>query len=100
MRLRYTVSARLQLRSIFDFIAARNPAAARRILAELQAAARRLLNFPLSGRAGQKPGTRELVVLGTPYLIVYEFWPTEDEIAVLAVLHGAQDRSADEPHAD
>lgn len=93
MRLRYTATARRHLQSIFDFIVERNPAAARRVIAEIRAAAKRLCEFPHRGRTGQHAGTRELVVLGTPYLVIYELWPENDEIVVLAVMHGAQDRS-------
>lgn len=92
MRLRYSATARRNLQAIFEFIAERNPAAARRVIAEIRAAAGRLRDFPYRGRAGQHLGARELVVLGTPYLIIYEIWQN-DEIAVLAVMHGAQDRS-------
>jgi hypothetical protein len=31
-------------------------------------------------------------VKGLPYIIVHELHPAEDELAVLAIFHGAQDR--------
>ena len=41
-----------------------------------------------------RPGTRnyEWVVVGLPYVIVYEVDKTADEVAIIAVFHGAQDR--------
>ena len=42
------------------------------------------------GRSGLVPGTRELIE--SPYVIVYEVHEDRDEIAVLAIVHGAQDR--------
>ena len=42
------------------------------------------------GRPGLEPGTRELVE--PPYVIVYEVHDDLDEVIVLAVFHGAQDR--------
>ena len=46
--------------------------------------------FPASGRLGQVPGTREVVVPGLPYVVVY----THDEtrVDVVAIFHGAQKR--------
>jgi len=41
-------------------------------------------------RIGRDPGTRELVV--GPYIIVYEVHRDHDELSVLAIFHGAQDR--------
>lgn len=43
------------------------------------------------GRPGLVEGTRELVV--PPYIIVYELNEGEGEIIILAVMHGARDRS-------
>jgi plasmid stabilization system protein ParE len=42
------------------------------------------------GRPGLMEGTREL--METPYVIVYMVDETADEIAVLAIVHGARDR--------
>ena len=44
------------------------------------------------GHAGKVPGTREWVVRGLPYIIVYLPNPDLDELTVLAVFHGARDR--------
>ena len=43
------------------------------------------------GRIGKVPGTRDLVVTGTPYLVVYEV--TSDWISILRVLRAARDRN-------
>jgi plasmid stabilization system protein ParE len=52
MRLRYSAAARRHLEAIYDFIAERNPSAAQRVIAEIQASARLLIEFPHMGRAG------------------------------------------------
>jgi len=44
--------------------------------------------FPMLGRAGRVEGTRELVVLRTPYVIAYRF--LADEVTLLHVFHGAR----------
>jgi len=92
MRLRYSSRARLQIDSITDFLIERNPSAARRIAAEIIVSARSLLDFPHKGRPGDSEGTREWVVRGTPYVIVYEVLAENSEVWVLGVFHGAQDR--------
>jgi toxin ParE1/3/4 len=45
------------------------------------------------GRLGGAEGTHEWVVRGLPYILVYEIDMTDpDEIVILGVFHGAQDR--------
>nr|WP_210277074.1 type II toxin-antitoxin system RelE/ParE family toxin [Agrobacterium sp. RC10-4-1] len=75
--------------AIFTYIEADNPAAAILIDERIVAAARRLLDFPASGRVGRIAGTRELVVNGTPYTAAYTI--TETTVRILRVLHGAQE---------
>jgi addiction module RelE/StbE family toxin len=74
--------------AIFDFIEQDNPAAAIRIDTKIEASIRQLLQFPESGRTGRVPGTRELVITGTPYIAAYKV--LSDRIRVLRVQHGAQ----------
>ena len=50
----------------------------------------RLASFPNSGRAGQVEGTRELVVPGLPYIVVYTCDDTD--VSIVGVFHGARDR--------
>jgi len=53
------------------------------------AAARRLVDFPASGRVGRIAGTRELVINGTPYVAAYAV--TQSAVRILRVLHGARE---------
>jgi len=43
---------------------------------------------PEIGRPGRMPGTRELVVPGTPYIIPYRY--RKDRLELLSVFHGGQ----------
>lgn len=52
----------------------------------------RLVDQPEIGRPGERDGTREWVVSGLPYIIVYRVDWTRAEIVLLNVFHGAQDR--------
>lgn len=69
------------------YIAERNPAAARGQLREIRAQIQRLADFPRSGRIGRSPGTCELVVTRTSFLVVYR---VEENVELIRVLHGAQ----------
>jgi len=75
--------------AIFTYIEADNPAAAILIDERIVSAARRLLDFPASGRLGRIAGTRELVINGTPYVAAYAI--TETTVRILRVLHGVQE---------
>ena len=67
-----------------------NPVAAIEVIARIRLAAERLTEFPRMGHAGRVAGTHEWVV---PCIIVYEIGvPEPDEVLVLGVFHGAQDR--------
>lgn len=55
----------------------------------IETAVRHLANFPEIGPPGRIRGTRELVVTGTPYVVVYRIEATA--VVILRVLHGAQD---------
>ena len=56
---------------IFSYIEAENPRAAVLVDEQIADAARRLLDFPDSGRPGRVAGTRELVIPRTPYVAAY-----------------------------
>ena len=73
---------------IFTHIEADNPGAAIAIDERIVAAISRLRDFPESGRSGRLAGTRELVIVGTPYVAAYQL--TNSTIRILRLLHGAQ----------
>jgi toxin ParE1/3/4 len=92
MKVRYTLEAVGHLDAIYAYIEARNPEAARRVIARIRAAAEQLGKFPHIGHLGLVAGTHEWVVKGLPYVIVHELHDRGDEVVVLGVFHGAQDR--------
>jgi len=71
------------------YIAEHNPAAADRILEAILAAVGCLADMPNMGRPGRVDGTRELVVVGTPYLVAYTV--ISDVLHIIALQHGAQE---------
>ena len=88
MKVVWSPTARRDLTRIEEYIAERNPTAAQRVAQRLVQVTRRLVDFPGSGRPGRLPNTRELVVLGTPYLIPYTV--RGEEVRIIAVLHAAR----------
>ena len=86
MNVRFTPQARDDLIVIRDWIAEHNQAAADRTVSRIVQTAMMFGSFPLLGRVGQVPGTREFSVVGLPYLIVYTL-ASESEIDVLTILH-------------
>ena len=73
---------------IFAYIRRDSLRAARATDIAIETQAERLIDFPHSGRPGRHAGTRELVIIGTPYIAAYII--TEDAVRILRVLHGAQ----------
>lgn len=88
MKVCWSPTAVADLQSIRDYIAKDSPTAARKLSQRIEDAVRRLESFPLSGRAGRVPETRELVIPGTSYIAAYRL--QGDEVLIAAVLHGRQ----------
>ena len=89
MRLKWSSLARLQYIEQIDYIGDRNLPAALKIKEKLKTATDNLLIYPEIGKKGRCEGTRELVVSGTPVIIVYTI--TQQEIFIVSILHNAQD---------
>lgn len=90
MKLRFRQSALADVGALHDFIAKDNPRAAKRTVQRVQTSMDRLKQFPRIGRQGAVAGTRELVVSGLPYIVIYEV--TGEFIDVIAVFHASEDR--------
>lgn len=88
-RVRWTRRALNDLVDIRAFIAADDPRAARRIGQAILKAAERLAVMPRRGRPGRVAGTRELILPGWPWILVYN--ATGDRIHILAFRHSARD---------
>lgn len=87
MRVLWTLSAEQDRADIVDFIAQDNPLAAIRMDETFSAAVGRLAEHLLLGRAGQIPGTRELIPHES-YRLVYEV--RADTIWILTLMHTAR----------
>jgi plasmid stabilization system protein ParE len=85
MRVIWSRPALRQLDAIRAFIAEDKPGAAARVAATILAAAERLEVFPNLGRKGRSSGSRELIVPGLPYIVVYRI--ANDGIEIASVMH-------------
>jgi toxin ParE1/3/4 len=85
---RWLRRALLDLEDAYSHIAADNPAAARRLVDQIEQGVLQLSRYPNLGRAGRVPGTRELVIAGTPFLVVYRM--EADQASILTILHGSR----------
>jgi addiction module RelE/StbE family toxin len=96
VKLRYSRRARRQLDNIHAYIHERNPDAATRVIARIRQSTNLLTDFPNLGPHGLVTETRELVVVGLPYIIVYRLAKEDDAfVDILGVYHMAQDRARD-----
>ena len=63
--------ARARLEEIRAYVALDSPAAAERLATRIVVVVEALRHHPHLGRAGTEPGFRELVIGGTPYVVLY-----------------------------
>ncbi len=87
MTIRWARGATRQLAAAHAYIAADSPRAADRVILQITEAVKLLSTHPNAGREGRVKNTRELVIVGTPYIVAYRI-KNRTTIQVLAILHG------------
>jgi plasmid stabilization system protein ParE len=85
MRVRWLRTALRNLDEEATYIAADDPVAARLVVARVLEAVTQLADQPGLGRPGRVPGTRELVVARTRYMVPYRV--KRDTVEILRVFH-------------
>jgi toxin ParE1/3/4 len=88
MRIKWVRLAWVDFEEAVSFIATDHPAAARKMARRIREAVRLLAEHPGAGRAGRVPGTRELVIGGTPYILPYRV--KDNTVQILRVLHASR----------
>ena len=86
----WSALARTRLREIRAYVARDKPAAEERLAIRIVAVVETLRNHPHLGRVGTEPGIRELVVGGTPYIVLYRV--QGQRVVISTIWHGAQRR--------
>jgi toxin ParE1/3/4 len=71
-----------------------SPQAAKRMRARIKQRLARLKHAPLTGRPSRGEDVRELIIAGTPYVVVYEVHA--EVIAILQFFHMSQNRPSSE----
>jgi toxin ParE1/3/4 len=88
VRVRWLRRALTNLDQEAGYIARDNPDAGARVVMRIATSVEQLATHPGSGRIGRVPGTRELVITGTPYIVPYRV--REDTVEILRVFQGAR----------
>lgn len=92
MQLKWTDLADVDLDKIETYIAKENsPGVAIDIVMKIVDAVHLILpDHPGAGRPGRLKGSRELVIDGLPFIVIYRQDYVLDQLQTLRVLHGAQ----------
>jgi toxin ParE1/3/4 len=85
MRLEWTFAAIRDLKAAGEFITLHNPDSACRMAERVNEATGYLLDYPHMGRPGRVVSTKELVVSGTPLIVIYRV--RGRAVQILRVLH-------------
>jgi toxin ParE1/3/4 len=87
-------AAALDIETVFKWVSRDWPQAAAKLVGRIRTRINRLAKSGLAhiGRPGLIKGTRELIE--GPYIIIYAVDEAADQITIVAVVHGAQDRQA------
>jgi toxin ParE1/3/4 len=86
MHVEFSEDAEADLDGVHEYLCERDPAAATRVVDAILSAAVLLQSFPLIGKEGRIIGTRELVVPGWTYVLVYSI-KDPFQVQVERVLH-------------
>lgn len=86
----WSALARARLQEIQAYIAQDKPDAAERLATRIVTRVEALKTHPHLGRAGAEPGIRELIIGGTPYIILYRVRGRRG--IILTIWHAAQSR--------
>jgi toxin ParE1/3/4 len=85
----WSTPATQQLAAAHEYIAADDEAAATETANHIWDSVDILARHPYAGRKGRVKGTRELVIAGTPFVVVYRI--EKNEVHILAVLHASRE---------
>jgi len=86
VKLRWTPRAVADLEEISDYLLLVHPKSWERLVGRIENTANYLLQFPHMGKTGLTPGTREFVLSGTPYILVFRL--KDDVVQILSVRDG------------
>ena len=86
----WSALARTRLQETRAYVARDKLEAAERLAIRIVAVVETLRNHPHLGRVGAEPGIRELVIAGTPYIVLYRV--RKQRVVISTIWHGKQRR--------
>ncbi len=87
----WSPAARTRLEEIRAYVALDKPEAAARLATRIVAVVEALKMHPYLGRASAEPGIRELVIGGTPYVVLYRV--RGQRVTINTIWHSAQQKA-------
>lgn len=87
MQIKWLRKALQNLSDEAEYIAKDDPQAARRVMQRIRQTVSLLSNNPALGHPGRLPGTHELIIPKTRYIIPYRVRPRLQRIEILRVFH-------------
>lgn len=88
MRVLWLRKALTNLQEEAEYIALESPESARHVVAQVLEQINQLADYPESGRVGRIEGTRELVIIGAPYIVPYRM--RGNCVEILRVFHSSR----------
>ena len=89
MIVRWTKAARRDFHEQLEYVSERDFSAAVRMRSEILRHTGMLSDTPEMGRAGRQAKSRELPIVGTPYVAIYR--TRKHYVEIFRLLHGAQE---------
>lgn len=89
MNVRWAYRAREDRRELISHVEKESLTVAVELDDRIDAALRRLAEYPQSGRLGRAPDTRELVIHRTPYIAIYQI--DDRGVRIVRLIHAAAD---------
>ena len=90
MEIKWLRTALRNLDQEAEYISKDNPQATRLVVQRIQHTVLLLRDNPSLGHPGRLPGTRELVIPGTRYIVPYRVRPRLQRIEILRVFHASR----------
>lgn len=87
MKIRWTKDALSCLEDIHSYISKDSLRSAKKVIIEIEGTIHQLKKFPELGRIGRVKGTREMIVAGTSYIVIYRI--KHNVVELLLILHSS-----------
>lgn len=91
MQIIWSTEAEADLEEAFEHISAENPQAALKLFYRVKEKVELLVDHPGLGKPGRVPGTKELVITNTPFVVPYRVLPQKKQLQIIRVFHSSRE---------